>query len=177
MTVTKTITKTYKPTITITNTNTVSPTVATITNTVTSTNSQTITNTGPAVTDTATVRETVTTTEKPVVTTTKTETVTATVQGKKWNYVANYNANCVPYNYLELEADIGVSSYEEIFQFCANLCNTDSTCRQLWVSYNTPAGAGRYWCLTGGGPEHKEWNANEIQCQYPPIGQYANWYN
>lgn len=91
-----------------------------------------------------------------------------------------YENNCVPYNYLELKSTWVYPSFNDAYVACALLCESDTSCNQIWVSYSLDSNnnkIGPFWCMTGGGPENKQWNSNEIQCNYPPIGKYGDWYN
>ncbi|KAK5994174.1 hypothetical protein PT974_07616 [Cladobotryum mycophilum] len=146
--------------------------------TVTSTSSSTTTSTGPPVTSTETARATITATVQPVSYTTKTETETVTVTGRQYHHVFSYNNKCIPYNYLTLNSDVsGIPiTFEGIFQWCAALCASDSSCVQIWVAHTDPVSPVGLWCMTGGGPESKTWDQTEIQCQYPPIGPNGHWY-
>lgn len=99
-----------------------------------------------------------------------------------YTLVQSYTSHCVPYNYLNLFTSVPATTYYEAYQYCAQQCASNASCVQMWVSYTpgTPR-TGPFWCLTGGGGDtissDNQWNAGEIQCNYPPIGANGDWYS
>lgn len=92
--------------------------------------------------------------------------------------VQTYSDHCVPYNYLTLDSDLSFPNFYGAYEYCAQKCSDDPSCVQIWVSYESgPPRSGPYWCMTGGGPGNQTWDGTEIQCNYPPIGTYGEWYS
>jgi hypothetical protein len=96
--------------------------------------------------------------------------------------VQSYTAKCVPYNYLDLHSNFGTfPSFEALYAACAAQCDSEAGCKQIWVAHDCDGGETVSWCMTGtqdtGSSVDKGWNANEIQCSYPPIPACGEWYN
>ncbi|KAL2208570.1 hypothetical protein CC79DRAFT_1355885 [Sarocladium strictum] len=179
-TTTSTVTATAGATRTVSDIDVISPTLITQVDTVTTTATVTVTQTRPPVTSEVTVKASVTSTTQPV----QTATVTVpggsrVVDGPSFNFVSSLSTHCVPYNYMDLYAavpDIPLT-YDAIFNFCANKCASDTNCVQIWVAVDNPVVRSSMWCLTGGGDSTATWTSGEIQCNYPPIGQFGYWYS
>ncbi|KAK8087357.1 hypothetical protein PG994_002331 [Apiospora phragmitis] len=133
---------------------TVSPIVATDSATVTpSTSTGTATSTRPGLISTSTAY---TTAASPVTTTITTGTVTepapgpattSTVPGPTFALQAMYASHCVPYNYRDLEFNVA--------NIPTTVCMLDGLVDQC---------------------NDQTWTDSEIQCNYPPTGQYGAWY-
>lgn len=122
-------------------------------------------------------------TVSPVVST-ETATVTSTVQatvgpvvvtGESFSLVSTYTSKCVPFNYETL--DFGLTApnplFNTVFQLCAAICASYSTCTQFWLGWD---GTTRYDCMTGT-TGSKGWDSTELQCNYPPIALNGYWYD
>jgi hypothetical protein len=76
-------------------------------------------------------------------------TSTATVQGKSFSLVQTFTSICVPYNSRELKTNVAAGIYARLFQYCDNLCATDSLpCGQIYIADLLGSRYG-YWCMTG----------------------------